>query len=135
MDRRAFLKDTASALLVLAFGTSLVQCDGDGKSTDTNATGPDDTPPDAPPRASGSNIVYTSSVTEGHSHSFTVPRSAFESAPFGGITGLTTEAQGHQHRLTIDQEALRRVAAGDVAKVETENQAEHTHVFTIVKID
>ncbi|MBX3261243.1 MAG: twin-arginine translocation signal domain-containing protein [Labilithrix sp.] len=135
MDRRTFLKDAATTLLVLAFGTSLVQCDDESGKSGSNASEHDDTPPDAPPRAAGTNIVYTSSETEGHSHSFTVPRSAFESAPLGGITGLTTEAQGHQHRLTIDQEALRRVAAGDVAKVETEDQAEHTHVFTIVKID
>ncbi|MBX3204434.1 MAG: hypothetical protein KF764_05165 [Labilithrix sp.] len=136
MDRRAFLKDAACTLLVLPFGTFLVQCDGEsGKTTGSNPTEPDDTPADAAPRAAGSNIVYTSSKNMGHSHSFMVPRSAFESAPFGGITGLTTEAEGHQHRLTIDQEALRRAAAGDIAKIETTSEGDHTHMFTIVKID
>ncbi|MBN9160809.1 MAG: hypothetical protein BGO98_17230 [Myxococcales bacterium 68-20] len=131
MDRRAFLKDAAVTLLVLPFGTFLVHCGNDKKA----ATEEDDTPPDAPPRKEGSNGRYTSSETDGHSHSIMVPLAAFkEEAPVGGITGLTTEAQSHQHRFTIDQEALRRVGEGEIAKIETDIQAEHTHVFTIVKL-
>jgi hypothetical protein len=131
MDRREFLKDAAQLLLVLPFGTFLVHCKGDEKSGPTE---PDDTPPDAPPRSAGSNVVYTANLVQGHAHSFTVPKAGFENAPAGGLIGLTTEAGGHQHRLTIEQEALRRAGQGDIVKVETDPTEEHTHMFTIVKV-
>lgn len=132
MNRRAFVKDAALTLLVLPFGAFLVHCGDKDKSS---ATEDDDTPPDAPPRREGTNGHYTSSETDEHSHSIMVPLAAFdEEAPVGGISGLTTEAQSHQHRFTIDQEALRRVGEGEIAKIETDIQAEHTHVFTIVKL-
>lgn len=136
MDRREFLKDAAQFLLVLPFGTFLIQCkDEDGKKTATSATDPnDDTPPARAPTSAGSNIIYSTSLTNDHSHAFTVPKAGFENAPAGGITGLTTEGDGHQHRTTIDQEALRRAADGDIVKVETETANDHTHFFTIVKI-
>ena len=136
MNRREFLKGASRVLLVLPFGTFLLGCSGDeGTGTEVNPTLPDDdTPPDAPPKVIGTNTIFTSSDTNGHSHSFTVPQAAFENPPLGGIMGRTTEAQGHQHNLTIDQEALRRAASGEIVKVETSQDAEHTHMFTIVKI-
>jgi hypothetical protein len=133
MDRRDFLKDAAQWLLVLPFGTFLIHCSSDGKSSNKN-TAPDDTPPDAPPRKAGSNVVYTSNLVENHAHSFTVPKTGFENAPVGGVMGLTTEAGGHQHRLSIDQEALRRASEGDIVKVETDTAEEHTHMFTVIKV-
>lgn len=136
MDRREFLKGASRVLLVLPFGTFLIGCKEDETTSETNPTLPgDDTPPDAPPKVIGTNTIYTSSATNGHSHSFTVPNAAYESPPVGGMTGRTTEAQAHQHNLTIDQEALRRAASGEIVKVETTKDAEHTHMFTIVKID
>jgi hypothetical protein len=134
MDRRDFLKDAAQFLLVLPFGTFLVHCKDDKSSKDGANAGPDDTPPAMAPKVTGSNVIYTTSLTNDHSHSFTVPRAGFENAPLGGVVGLTTEGQGHQHRTAIDQEALRRAADGDIVKVETESAADHTHFFTIVKI-
>lgn len=136
MDRREFLKDAAQFLLVLPFGTFLVRCkSSDGKSSSSNATEPDDTPPAVPPKVQGTNVIFTSSLTNDHAHSFTVPLAAFDSPPAGGITGLTTESKGHQHSNTIDQDALQRAANGEVVKVETGKAADdHTHEFTIVKV-
>ena len=136
MDRRDFLKDAAQFLLVLPFGTFLIQCKGDGgKSSSSNPTEPDDTPPALPPRVSGSNVIFTTSLTNDHSHSFTIPLAAFDAPPAGGIAGLTTEAQGHQHSTTIDQDAITRANGGDFVKVETGKAADdHTHEFTIVKV-
>lgn len=133
MERREFLKGVSRVLLFLPLGTFLLDCKDDATS-EANPTELDDTPPDAPPRRIGTNIIYTSSQTDLHSHSFTVPIAAFENPPLGGITGRTTEAQAHQHSLTIDQEALRRAASGEIVKVETTADAEHTHMFTIVKV-
>lgn len=134
MDRREFLLGASRVLLVLPFGTFLIGCKDDGATSETSPTEPDDTPPDAPPRVVGSNTIYTSSETNGHSHAFTVPAAAFENPPLGGLTGRTTEAQGHQHSVTIDQEALRRAASGEIVKVETSQDADHTHMFTIQKV-
>jgi len=134
MDRREFLLGASRVLLVLPFGTFLLGCNDDGATSEAEATEPDDTPPDAPPKRMGTNTIYTSSETNLHSHSFTVPDGAFESPPVGGLMGRTTEAQAHQHSLTVDQEALRRAASGEIVKIETSLDAEHTHMFTIQKI-
>jgi hypothetical protein len=136
MDRREFLRDAAQFVLVLPFGTFLVRCKtDDGKSTGSSATEPDETAPALPPKIKGTNVVFTTSLTNDHSHSFTVPLSAFESPPMGGITGYTTESKGHQHSTTIDQDTLQRAESGDEVKVETGKAADdHTHTFTIVKM-
>ena len=136
MDRREFLKGASSVLLVLPFGTFLLACkDDDGTGTEAFPTDPnDETPPDAPPKVVGTNTIYTSSQTNDHSHSFTIPQAAFDNPPVGGIMGRTTEAQAHQHSLTVDQEALRRAASGEIVKIESTQDAEHTHMFTIVKV-
>lgn len=135
-DRRDLLKDAAQFLLVLSFGTLFVWCSSDdGKTTGSNATEPDDTPPAISPKITGSNVIFSTSLTNDHSHSFTVPLAAFETPPTGGIVGLTTESKGHQHSTTIDQEALRRAQEGDIVKVETgKGPDDHTHMFTIVKM-
>ncbi len=135
-DRREFLKDAAQFLLVLPFGAFLIRCNSDdGKTTGSNATEPDDTPPAIQPKVMGTNVIFTCSLTNDHSHSFTVPLAAFEAPPAGGITGLTTESKGHQHTTSIDQDTLRRAQEGDVVKVETGPAADdHTHTFTIVKV-
>lgn len=137
MDRRAFLKDATRMLLVLPFGTFLLQCGSDdtGATTSTNPTEPvDTTPPDAPPRIEGANIVYTSSQTNAHSHSFNVPATALASPPPAGISGATTSAQLHQHQVAFTQAQLMAANSGQVVKVETTNVAGHTHTFTLVKV-
>lgn len=143
MDRRTFLKDATRMLLVLPFGTFLVQCSGDddGTNTSTNPTLPptptppvDTTPPDAPPQVEGANIVYTSSETDAHSHSFSIPSADLASPPAVGISGATTEAQLHSHLLAVSQADLMTAAAGQTAKVETTSVAGHTHTFTIVRV-
>ena len=135
MDRRAFLRDAARVLLVLPLGTFLIACEEDkGPATGSSPTEPDPTPPDAPPRVEGSNLVYTSSQTNVHSHSFRVPAAAFDNPPFGGIIGNTTPAQGHSHRLDVTQEAIRRAAAGEIVKIPTSKELDHTHTFTILKL-
>jgi hypothetical protein len=132
MNRREFLIDTARTLLVLPFGTFLlVQCKEDDPP---NPYAGDDTPPDAPPRTQGSNVFYTSSKVEEHSHAFTVPVSSFEAPPMGGMVGKTTAEQGHSHKVEISEEGLRRAGTGEIIKVPTSEEKEHTHMFTLVKV-
>jgi hypothetical protein len=139
MNRREFLRGAGTSLLVLPFGTFLVHCssgsDGGTVST-TNPTTPtvDNTPPDAPPSVSGANIVYTSSSTTLHSHSFSIPAADFTSPPFAGVSGTTTEAQFHSHFVAVTQANLQNVEAGQTVKVETNTVDGHTHTFTFVRV-
>lgn len=140
MDRRAFLRDATRMLLVMPFGAFLVQCSDDddgGPAISVEPTVPppvDTTPPDAPPRVEGANVVYTSSETNAHSHSFSIPSSAFASPPLAGLSGATTEAQLHTHLLAVTQADLMNAAAGQSVKVVTTSDAGHTHTFTIVRV-
>ncbi len=141
MDRREFLSRGAGALLVLPFGLFLVRCsssDGGGTTTYTPPTQPAPTPtgnpPAAPPSVQGQNVVYTSSVTNLHSHSFAVPSAAFSSPPAAGISGDTSLAQAHNHSLVITQADLQAAAAGQTVIKESSNTLGHTHTFTIVKV-
>jgi len=139
MDRRAFLRDATRMLLVLPFGTFLIQCGsssngGYGSSSNPTQPGVDSTPPDAPPRVDGANIVYTSSQTNAHSHSFSVPSADLTSPPPSGVSGATTEAQLHSHSLVITQADLQDAAAGQTVKIETTSTIGHTHTFTLVRV-
>jgi hypothetical protein len=128
-------------LLVLPFGTFLVHCSNDnntGYGSSTNPTNPtqpsDTTPPDAPPRVEGANVVYTSSQTNAHSHSFSVPSADLTSPPPAGVSGETTSAQLHSHLVTVTQAQLESVATGQSVKVETSTEIGHTHTFTFVRV-
>lgn len=138
MNRRDFLRGATRTLLVLPFGTFLVHCSDDEESgtvVTTNPTQPgDSTPPDAPPRVDGANIVYTSSETNLHSHSFSIAAVSLASPPAAGVTGETTSAQLHSHLVSVSQSVLQSVQAGQTVKVETSSSAGHTHTFTFVRI-
>jgi len=137
MDRREFLRDATQMLLFLPFGTFLLECGSsdDGTTSTTNPTTPaDSTPPDAPPQVQGANILYTSSETNAHSHSFSVPSVALTSPPPAGISGATTSAQLHSHDVVITQADLQGAMSGQAVKVETSNVIGHTHTFTIVRV-
>ena len=92
MHRRHFLRSAGGALLVLPFGTFLVQaCYGSSASNG-------DTPA-APPAVSGSNAVYTTNIDGGHSHTFTIALAAF-TAPTD-TQGQTSVDEGHTHSVAI----------------------------------
>jgi len=141
MDRREFLRDATKMLLVLPFGTFLLECGSsdNGTTSPTTTTNPtmpgvDTTPPDAPPVVQGANILYTSSQTNAHSHSFSVPSANLTSPPPAGVSGATTAAQLHSHEVVITQADFQAAMAGQTVKVETSNVAGHTHTFTIVRV-
>ena len=141
MNRREFLRGATTTMLVLPFGTFLVHCGSSdsggvvyGSATNPTAPPVDSTPPDAPPSVQGANVVYTSSQTQAHSHSFSVPSADLASPPAAGESGATTEAQFHSHAVTVRQADLQNVALGQSVKVETSSVAGHTHTFTFVKV-
>lgn len=132
MDRREFLKDAAGMILVLPFGTFLVQCGSEDK--EVAPTQPDDQPPAAAPRLENGNIVYASNKVLTHSHNFQVPTDAIQTPPEDGVVGDTTEAQGHSHSLELTQAALTMAGSGQAIKIITASAKGHAHTFTIQKI-
>lgn len=138
MNRRAFLRGATTTLAVLPFGVFLVHCSSsdNGSATTTNPTEPttDTTPPDAPPRVEGGDVVYTSSQTSAHSHTFAVPSADLTSPPPAGLSGVTSQSDLHSHLVAISVADFQSVVAGQSVKVETTLVSGHTHTFTFVKI-
>jgi hypothetical protein len=125
MHRRHFLRRASGALLVLPFGSFLVQaCYGTGASNGDA--------PAAPPTISGSSAVYTSNIDGGHSHTFTIALVAFTS-PID-TQGQTSNDEGHTHSVAIAAADLQNVQTGQTVKVTTGNTESHTHVLTLVKV-
>jgi len=138
MDRREFLIRAARALVVLPTGALLVDCSssssGPATTSTTNPTQPDTTPPAAAPQVVGTNDVFTSNVVSGHSHTFAIATAAFSVPPLNGVAGETSIAASHLHTVTVTQADLQAAMAGQTVKVESSNVADHSHVFTIVRV-
>ena len=124
IDRRRFLRGAGKALVILPFGSFLLQaCYGSSSDGDT---------PAAPPSTSATQVVYTSSTDDGHSHRYTVPTTAFASPT--DQQGDTTNDDGHVHSLSITAADLQNVQLGETVTVTTSEVEGHTHVFTLVKV-
>jgi hypothetical protein len=127
MIRREFVKLTAGSVVALGGSLFLVSCGGT-----TGAASADD--PAAPPQQSGTQIVYTTSFVQAHSHTFGIETSAFASPPTGGVAGSTSDDGAHTHAVAVSMADLQSVAAGQTIKVTTGLAAGHTHVLTLVKL-
>jgi hypothetical protein len=131
MDRRGFFRRTGGALLVLPFGSFLVQaCYGYGSGGGGNAASD---VPAAAPSISGSNVVYTSNVDGDHSHMYAIAASSF-TAPTD-LAGQTSVAEAHSHSIAITADDLQNVEAGQSIVVMTGTSEDHTHVFTFIKVE
>src|SRR5262249_20833745 len=125
MQRRHFLRAGGGALLVLPIGTFLVEaCYG--------TSGSDGDAPAGPPEGSGSNIIYTSNIDRGHSHTFP-PAPAALTAP-SDTQGETSVDEGHMHAVAISTAQLQDVQNGQSVTVTTGNTESHTHVLTFVRV-
>lgn len=134
MDRRAFLKDAAATLLVLPFGTFLLHCESDDKEDEVPVQ-PDNSPPGAEPRLEGDSILFTSNKVLKHTHTFPVLIEAFDSPPEDGVSGETSVSDGHSHALMLTRAALQMAAAGQAVKIQTATTDNHSHTFSIIKIE
>ena len=125
MNRRNFLVAGAGSVLVLPFGTFVIEAcySADPSSGDT---------PAAPPAVSGSDAVYTSNIDGGHAHTFSVALAALD-AP-ADTRGQTSTDEGHAHSVAISAAQLQNVQAGLTVKVTTGTSESHTHVLTFVKV-
>jgi len=118
-SRRHFV----GTIFVLPMGTFLVRC---SSSSDGGST--------APPQRSGSQITYTSSNVEGHSHTFALQTAAFETPPEGGVSGSTSSDSGHSHTVSVSASELQSIGAGQSVSRTTSEVSGHTHVFQFMKV-
>jgi hypothetical protein len=126
MNRRHFLRSNTRFLLVLPFGSFLVQA---CYATDA----PAGDAPAAPPAISGTNAIYTSSIDGDHAHTFEIALTAF-TAPTD-VHGETSSDEGHTHSVAISGADLANVQSGRTVKVTTGTSESHAHVLTIVRIE
>lgn len=125
ISRRDFL----GASLVLPAGVFLVSC----SSGNATVYGIQPTPGE-PPTSSAKQAIYTSSITAGHDHTFSIDFVSFVNPPTGGVSGETSTSAGHTHHVFVAMDELARVEAGGSVTVTTTSAAGHSHVFTFVKV-
>ena len=105
-----------------------------GATGSGGSTGVLQNPPAAPPQASGGQIIYSSSMTSAHFHTFALDQTALTSPPAGGVSGDTSLVAQHVHTVTVTSDQLSAVGAGQTIQVMSGLSAGHTHVFTFTKI-
>src|SRR5262249_5737326 len=127
MDRRHFLSSGTKFLLVLPFGSYLLQACYGATSTST-----DDGEPGAPPAVVGANAVYTSSINGDHAHTFALALASFTTP--ADVHGATSVDDGHAHSVVISAADLASVQHGQTVIVTTGTSEAHTHVLSIVKV-
>jgi hypothetical protein len=133
MDRKQFL----GTLVALPIGIFLVHCSSDSSPAAANAGGDSSqnpNPPGAAPTDSGGQSVYTSSITGGHDHTFTIDDTSFTAPPDAGVSGDTSTDSSHSHSVSVTSAQLASVETGDSVSVTTGVAGGHTHVFTFVKV-
>ena len=75
------------------------------------------------------NLIVTSSLMNGHTHRFVIPRSEIAEAP-ASFSGSDSIAQGHSHIVTLTQAHLLTLRRGGTVTV-VSSAAPHTHTYTI----
>ncbi len=88
------------------------------------------------PSTGGTTKDFTSTTTNGHSHTFTMNQSDITSPPSGGITRDTSVSNYHSHSVTISQSDLQAMNSGASKTITTSVNSyggDHTHDFTFSK--
>ena len=125
--RRELIGTLASGTLIaLPAGLFWVSCSSSGSSNDGSSG--------AAPRKSGTQIVYTSSNVQAHTHTFGIEMSDIASPPTDGVSGATSTDGAHSHEVSISMEQLQSVGSGDSVKITTTSVSGHTHEFTFVNV-
>ena len=132
MHRRGFLRIAVGTILVVPAGRFLVACSDDNMSQDNNNPNPTD-PPAAPPQVDGSNVIFSSSLTEAHFHTFSIANTDLQS-PSGPLSGNTSTEEAHFHSVSVSMAQLANVAAGQTIQVTTGSEPGHSHVLTLLKL-
>lgn len=107
MERRMFLIHGGSVLLVVPIAWT-VGCGSDSGSSD---------------------LRFTSSNVEGHTHDFTITMTELTSPPSGGLSRGTTSSEGHTHTAELSQAELGQIQGGQAVSKDTSTVLGHKHTF------
>jgi len=127
MQRREFCKLAGGALLLIPAGLFLVRCGSN--ASDQSGNGPMNQP-----SVDGTNLIYTSSVVEGHAHTFGVEMAVIDMPSADGVSGPSSVVENHSHSVVISSAQLAGISAGQTVAVTTGTAEGHTHVFTFLKL-
>jgi hypothetical protein len=131
MERRGFLVAGGSLLLILPAGWLVAGCENNNGTPDSGVI-PADAGFDGRFDGSVTAVLlrFTSSVSAGHTHDFSISVGELVSPPAGGLTGNTTVAQAHVHQVTLSQAELGQIENGQTVTKDTTVVASHLHTFT-----
>src|SRR5262245_55528503 len=140
MDRREFLFAGGSLLLILPAGWSITGCDDDDDNIPTTPAGTNDagTGTDAGPGATDAGtdtggatgtLTFTSSVSDGHTHQFSIAMTDLTQPSGNGIIGDTSVTEAHVHVVALSAAELSQINAGQTVSKDTSNADAHLHTF------
>lgn len=118
MTRKDFLKTACGGALGALFFMGLTNC---------KSPAAPETPNDPNQRS------FTSTSSDGHSHSITLNRSEIENPPAAGITRQTSSSSGHTHTFSMTQVQLQTVNGGTQVTITDSTSSGHSHNYTIAK--
>lgn len=115
MTRKEFLRSIFGGIVSAAAMLAMARCNGNES-----------------PEMPGSRS-FTSSSSQGHTHSVTLQQSEVQSPPAGGISRSTSSSSGHTHTFTMTQAQLQTVNSGTAVTVTDSLVDGHTHDYVIQK--
>jgi hypothetical protein len=124
-ERRQFLIAGGKVLLVLPAGWVLANC----SNTSSYPTMPA-TPLPPTTNVTTGTLTFTSSITESHSHDFTMTMAEVAAPPDGGISRDTSTTLNHMHVVTLSTAQLIQINAGQTVTTDTSLVQNHLHTFS-----
>jgi hypothetical protein len=128
MNRRTFLSSVGHVIVVLPAGAWFTACGdsggggGGGGTTDAGTTD-----------GGTQNLVFTSTVESGHTHTVTLTMTELTAPPSAGTTKTTSITDGHDHTVELSQADLQSINAGNTVTKRTSINAGHDHGFSFRK--
>jgi hypothetical protein len=126
MDRRRFVVQLGTVLLVLPASRVLIGCGGGGGDGNGADAGTD----------AGTNqqaYTFTSSVDAGHTHTFQLQATELSTPPAGGIERDTSTDSGHIHMVELTEADLNSIDDGNTVTKTASVVGGHSHTFTFKK--
>ncbi len=118
MNRREFIIQMGTALIAVPIALSLESCGNDNGG-------------DVALPATGFDVISTTEV--GHNHSVRILNSDLASPLAGGVVYTSSLSLGHSHTITLTQQQLMDINNGIIVTVISSLNDGHTHGWTIQK--
>jgi hypothetical protein len=82
----------------------------------------------------GADVSATSSLEDGHTHSFTIPGTAISASATAAYSGTGSTADGHSHQVNVTAAQLVQLANGGSVTLSDQPAGsgphQHTYTFT-----